>query len=113
MRLILREALLAFRRAPLLSALSVMMIAFSLFSVGLFLLVAVNFREQLGNVEERVEISAYLNDSTAVETMANAGGEIAKWPEGARAVPVTKDEALRRPRRDMGGFRDRVGAGVR
>jgi len=40
--LTVREALLAFRRAPLLSALSVTTIAFSLFVLGLFGLVAVN-----------------------------------------------------------------------
>ena len=106
MRLIIREALLAFRRAPLLSALSVLMIAFSLFSFGLFALVAENFRKQLGNIEERVEISAYLSDSVAVETVANAVGEIARYPEVARAVPVSKEEALQRARRDMGEFRD-------
>ena len=36
MRLAIREALLAFRRAPVLSALSVTTIAFSLFAFGLF-----------------------------------------------------------------------------
>jgi len=50
MRLTLRETLLAFRRAPLLSALSVMTIAFSLFSLGLFVLVAVNIRDALQQV---------------------------------------------------------------
>src|SRR5207249_4273559 len=45
--LVIREALLAFRRAPLLSALSVTTIAFSLFVVGLFGLVAVNLQQAL------------------------------------------------------------------
>ena len=40
MRLALREALLAFKRSPLLSALGVTTIAFSLFAFGLFSLVA-------------------------------------------------------------------------
>ena len=39
MRLLTREALLSFRRAPLLSALSITTIAFSLFTIGLFALV--------------------------------------------------------------------------
>ena len=47
MNLTLRESLLAFRRAPLLSALSVTTIAFSLFVIGLFGLVAVNLRHAL------------------------------------------------------------------
>lgn len=106
MRITLREAIMAFARAPLLSALSVMMIAFSLFSFGLFGLVALNFKQRFGAVEERVEIEAFVDDSTNVETLANAVSEIAKFPEVARALPITKDEALERARRDMGEFKD-------
>ena len=58
-KLLSREALLSFRRAPLLSVLSVTTIAFSLFTVGLFGLVAVNLREALRGLEERVEIVAF------------------------------------------------------
>jgi cell division transport system permease protein len=106
MRLLFREAIMAFRRAPLMSALSVMMIAFSLFSFGLFGLVALNFQHRFGEVEERVEIEAFVVDSTSVETLAAAVGDIGKYPEVQRAVPVTKDEALERARRDMGEFSD-------
>ncbi len=106
MRLTLREAVMSFARAPLLGALSVMMIAFSLFSFGLFGLVALNFKQQFGAVEERIEIEAFVDDSTNVETLADAVSEIARFPEVARALPVTKDEALARARRDMGEFKD-------
>ena len=47
-------------RAPLLSALSVTTIAFSLFAFGLFSLVALNIRNTLRDVESRVEIRAFL-----------------------------------------------------
>ncbi|MBA3559931.1 MAG: FtsX-like permease family protein [Gemmatimonadaceae bacterium] len=97
---------MSFARAPLLGALSVMMIAFSLFSFGLFGLVALNFKQQFGAVEERIEIEAFVDDSTNVETLADAVSEIARFPEVARALPVTKDEALERARRDMGEFKD-------
>ena len=60
MRLLLREALLSFRRAPLLSALSVTTIAFSLFTVGLFGIVAINLRQALRGLEERVDRLALL-----------------------------------------------------
>jgi len=106
MWLTLREAVMSFARAPLLGALSVMMIAFSLFSFGLFGLVALNFKQQFGAVEERIEIEAFVDDSTNVETLADAVSEIARFPEVARALPVTKDEALERARRDMGEFKD-------
>ena len=49
----LRSAFIAFKRAPLLSALSVTTIAFSLFAFGLFGLVALNIRNALQKVEER------------------------------------------------------------
>jgi cell division transport system permease protein len=59
MRLAVREALMAFRRSPLLSALGVTTIAFSLFAFGLFSLVALNIRTALRTVEERVEVRAF------------------------------------------------------
>ena len=54
--LALREALNASRRAPLLSGLGILTIGFSLFAFGLFALVAVNIRQALRSVEERVEV---------------------------------------------------------
>ncbi len=106
MRLTLRETLLAFRRAPLLSALSVMTIAFSLFSLGLFVLVAVNIRDALQQVEERVEIRAYVADGTPVEALAAALGDIGSFPEVARADGISQEEALERARAELGEFRD-------
>ena len=67
MRLALREALLAFRRAPVLSALGITTIAFSLFAFGLFGLVALNIRKALSQLEERVEIRAFVLDGTPVD----------------------------------------------
>jgi len=106
MRLTLRETLLAFRRAPLLSALSVMTIAFSLFSLGLFVLVAVNIRDALQQVEERVEIRAFIADGTPVEAIAAALGDIGAFPEVARAEGISQEEALERARSELGEFRD-------
>ena len=76
MTLTVREALLAFRRAPLLSALSVTTIAFSLFVLGLFGLVAVNLRQALRGVAERVEIVAYVLPGTQIETVTLAEQDI-------------------------------------
>ena len=106
MRLVLREALLAFRRAPLLSALSVTTIAFSLFVVGLFGLVAVNLEQALRQVAERVEIVAYVLPGTPVETVTMAVSDIAAFPEVQSATYVTEDEALARARAELVEFRD-------
>ncbi len=106
MTLTVREALLAFRRAPLLSALSVTTIAFSLFVLGLFGLVAVNLRQALQGVAERVEIVAYLLPGTPIETITTAEQDIEAFPEVASADYVSEDTALARARRELVEFRD-------
>lgn len=106
MRLALREVLIAFRRTPLLSVLSVTTIAFSLFAFGLFGLVAVNIRHSLRQVEERVEIRAFVADGTPVEVVANTVPIVEKIPEVARVDLVTQQQALERARREMGEFSD-------
>jgi cell division transport system permease protein len=106
MRLTMREALLTFRRAPLLSTLSVTTIAFSLFVVGLFGLVAVNLHRALREVAERVEIVAYLLPGTPVETVTLGVQDIAAFPEVESATYVTETEALARARGELVEFRD-------
>lgn len=106
MTLTVREALLAFRRAPLLSALSVTTIAFSLFVLGLFGLVAVNLRQALRGVAERVEIVAYVLPGTQIETVTLAEQDIEAFPEVLSADYVSEDSALARARRELVEFRD-------
>jgi cell division transport system permease protein len=105
-KLLTREALLSFRRAPLLSVLSVTTIAFSLFTVGLFGLVAVNLREALKGLEERVEIVAYTLRGTPSETIALATQDIVAFPEVQDVSYVSEEEALRRARSELVEFRD-------
>ena len=106
MNLVIREALLAFRRAPLLSSLSVTTIAFSLFVVGLFGLVAVNLQRALREVAERVEIVAYLLPGTPIETITLAERDIEAFPEVQAATYVSEDSALARARAELVEFRD-------
>jgi cell division transport system permease protein len=107
-----REALTASRRAPLLSALGIVTIAFSLFAFGLFGLVAINIRRALEQVEERVEVRAFVNDNTEIESVAAAMKDIGEFPEVARVDYVSKEQALERARREMGEFADVFEAGV-
>ena len=106
MKLLTREALLSFRRAPLLSALSITTIAFSLFTLGLFGLVAINLREALRGLEERVEIVAFVLRGTPAETIALATEDIAAFPEVKDVQYVTEAQALGRARRELVEFRD-------
>jgi cell division transport system permease protein len=106
MRLLAREALLSFRRAPLLSALSVTTIAFSLFTLGLFGLVAINLRETLRGLEERVEIVAFILRGTPAETTTLATQDIAAFPEVQEVGFVTEAQALERARAELVEFKD-------
>ena len=106
MNLLLREAMLSFRRAPLLSLLSITAIAFSLFTVGLFGLVALNLRQALRGVEERVEVVAFLLRGTAPETITLASQDIASFPEAADVKFVSEDQALVQARRELVEFKD-------
>ncbi len=99
-------ALTAFRRSPLLSVLSITTIAFSLFAFGLFGLVALNIRNALQHVEERVEIRAFVAEGTPVETIAAASDEVAKYPQVLKVEVVTQSQALERARKELGEFKD-------
>ena len=112
MNLALREALRAFSRAPMLSALSVTTIAFSLFAFGLFGLVALNLRAALAQVEERVEVRAFIAEGTNPEATAAAVGDIAAFPEVASVRLVSEVQALERARRELGEFEDVFEAGI-
>ena len=112
MNLAMREAANAFRRAPMLSALSITTIAFSLFAFGLFGLVALNIRQALTRLEDRVEIRAFVGDGTASESAAAALGDITGFPEVATATLVTPAQALDRARKELGEFNDIFDAGL-
>ncbi|MEX2109299.1 MAG: permease-like cell division protein FtsX [Gemmatimonadaceae bacterium] len=107
-----REALTASRRAPLLSVLSVVTIAFSLFAFGLFGLAAINIRRALEQVEERVEVRGFIGQGTDIESVAAAMKDIGEFPEVARVNYVSEERALERARREMGEFADVFESGV-
>jgi cell division transport system permease protein len=110
-RLAFREALLAFRRSPLLSVLGVTTIAFSLFAFGLFSMVALNIRTALRSVEERVEVRAFLVDNTPIDSIATMMEELGKRADVMRVEYIDTDQALVRAREELGEFRDVFEAG--
>ncbi|HXD48195.1 MAG TPA: permease-like cell division protein FtsX [Gemmatimonadaceae bacterium] len=101
-----RTAITAIKNAPLLSALSITTIAFSLFAFGLFGLVALNIRNALQRVGDRVEIRAFVADSTPVEVLAIIADSVSRYPEVLKVDVVTQDQALERARQELGEFKD-------
>ncbi|WP_337172303.1 permease-like cell division protein FtsX [Gemmatimonas aurantiaca] len=106
MRLALREVVLAFRRAPLLAVLGVVTIAFSLFAFGLFGLVALNIRSALREIEDRVEIRAFLVEGARDAQVEELIRGINNLPEVADVGYVSPDSALQRARAELEEFRD-------
>lgn len=102
----IQTAMTAFKRSPLLSALSITTIAFSLFAFGLFGLVALNIRNALQHVEERVEIRGFVADGTPIEKITAAADEVSKYPEVLSVEIVTQEQALARARKELGEFSD-------
>ncbi|MFN0179000.1 MAG: cell division protein FtsX [Gemmatimonadales bacterium] len=102
----LREALLTFQRTPLLSGLSVASIGFSLFTIGLFALVALNFKKALQDIAERVEVVAFVLRGTPTETISTAAQDITAFPEVLDVTYVTEEQALARARRELIEFRE-------
>ena len=112
MRIAFRDALFAFRKAPLLSILSITTIAFSLFAFALFGLVAINIKRTLERVGERVEIRAFVAEGTSSGQLTAAATEISRYREVAAAEVVSEAEALQRARRELAEFSDVFEEGV-
>jgi cell division transport system permease protein len=101
----LREALNAFRRAPMLTGLSAGMIALSLFLVGLFGITAHNIRETLRAVEARVEVVAYLQDDALPSEVNAARAEVGSFPEVREVRYISREQALQKARTELPEFR--------
>lgn len=102
----IREALAAFRRAPLLTGLSAAMVGLALFVVGLFALAAHNLKLALDTLEDRVAIVAYLRDDAASAEIAGMERALSSLPEVLAVEFVTKAEALEKARRELPEFRE-------
>lgn len=100
----IREALSAFRRAPVLTGLAAAMVGLALFVVGLFGLATYNLRLALASIEERVEVVVYLRDDARQSEIDLAQEELGKLPEVARVNFVSKREALARAQKDLPEF---------
>lgn len=110
--LVLREVRFAFRRSPLLGILSVLTIAFSLYSFGLYGLVAINIRQALSNIESRVEIRAFLNEDALEASIDTLVRESQRMPEVATSVYVTPESAYVRAQQELPEFSEALAGTV-
>lgn len=102
----IREALAAFRRTPLLTMLSIVAIGLSLFVVGMFTVTAYNIRAALNEIEERVEVVAYLHDDATDGQIRIATAELSAVPEVLDVRYISKTEALATAVQELEEFRE-------
>lgn len=102
----LREAVAAFRRAPVLTGLSAAMVGLALFVVGLFALATYNLKLALTSIEERVEVVVYLRDDVRQSEIDLLQSDLSEIGEVARVKYVSKQEAMERARQDLPEFAD-------
>lgn len=99
-----REAIAAFKRAPVLTGLSSAMVGLALFVVGLFGLATYNLQLALSAIEERVEVAVYLRDDARQSEIDHLLTELAAIPEVRQVRFVSKRDALERARTDLPEF---------
>ncbi len=101
-----REAMHAFGRAPMLAALSALMIALSLFVVGLFGLAAYNIKQVIARMEQRVEVVAYLRDGAEKADVDAAIRDMKTWSEVREVIYISREQALVKAKQELKEFDD-------
>ncbi len=102
----LREAIAAIRRAPLLTILSAAMVALALFVVGVFGVVTYNLHQALTQIEERVEVVAYVRDDVLEDQVRELEGVLLELEEVRAVRFVSREDALLTARETLGEFED-------
>ncbi len=100
----IREALSAFRRAPVLTGLASAMVGLALFVVGLFGLATYNLQLALSEIEDRVQIAVYLRDDARQSEIDLAQAELGDIPEVRTVRFISKRQALERAREELPEF---------
>ena len=106
MHYILRETVTSLYRSPILTVLSISMISLALYILGLFALGTYNFYLVLNDMEERIQIVAYLRDAATVEDISDLRDILNTLPEVSATQLVTKEEALAKANNELPEFRE-------
>ncbi len=106
MHYILRETVTSLHRSPILTVLSISMISLALYILGLFALGTYNFYLVLNEMEERIQIVAYLRDVATVEDISDLRDILNTLPEVSATQLVTKEEALAKANNELPEFRE-------
>ncbi|MBN2289171.1 MAG: ABC transporter permease [Candidatus Glassbacteria bacterium] len=99
---VFKEALLGFSRAKTMSLFAVVATGFSLFTLGLFVLVLLNMNTLIRRLEDKVEVMVYLKDNADMASVGMAIEDLGRLEGVDQVRYLSKDEALERFRADLG-----------
>jgi cell division transport system permease protein len=97
----LREAFGSLRRNYFMTIAALVTVFLSMSVLGVVMVFAYNIDAVLRDVEQKVEISVFLKDSTTAEEIEATQREIVGWAEVKESMFVSKDDALKRLREDL------------
>jgi len=99
----LKRALRGIRGNPTVTLLSVITIAVSLLTLGTFLLLYQNLRASAATWGGDVQVIAYLAEGMASDEVNRLSESLSRLPEVSAVKYVSREDALARFRRDLGG----------
>lgn len=97
-----RTALTGFRAHALMNLIAVIIIALAFVVGGGFLLLVINVEGTVEGWSEQIQVTAYLADGLSAEAAEGLRSRIAGLPEVAQVRYVSKDDALKDFRRQLG-----------
>ena len=103
---VLKEALLGFSRAKTISLFAVIATGFSLFTLGLFMLVVLNLNTLVRRLEDKVEVVVYLKDNAEMSAVGMAIEDLSRTEGVDQVRYLSKNDALERFRADLGSDSD-------
>ncbi len=106
LRYFLREAAVNLWSNRFNNFVSIAIISFSLFTLGLFLMTAQNLAQLIGHWTENVKISVFLNDNSSDNHVAQLEAMIKASPFVSKYQYVTREEALNRFRNFYPSMKD-------
>jgi cell division transport system permease protein len=106
LRYFFREAILNLWSNRFNNFVSIAIISFSLFTLGLFLITAQNLAELIGHWTENVKISIFLNDNSSDNHVAQLEAMIKASPFVSKYQYITREEALNRFRNFYPSMKD-------
>ncbi|MDP3940437.1 MAG: permease-like cell division protein FtsX [Deltaproteobacteria bacterium] len=99
----LKAALRGLTSNPLVSAISIVTITVSLLTLGTFYLVYLNLRATAASWGGEVQIVTYLAEGLPADEVNRLSDEISRMPGVSAVKYVSRDDALERFRKDLGG----------